>query len=97
MKRVALPTRYRAAVFLRLVAAVGGGYLLAAALAAFFARYGTRVGLPRSEAVLWGTLLGFAVYAAAAMGCFHCRRTWQAWLGTLLPAALLGSALLLTP
>lgn len=95
MKTVVLSGRYRAAVSLRLVAAVGGGYLLAAALTAAIARHGTRIGLPRSEAVLWGTLLGFTVYAAAAMGCFHCRRVWQAWLGTLLPAAVFGASLLL--
>ena len=94
-RTVNLGWRYRSAIAARAVAAVGGGYLLASAVAAFAGVHLQRLGLPRSEAVLSGTLLGFAVYAAAAMGCFHCRRVRHAWLGTLGPAALLAAAVLL--
>jgi hypothetical protein len=95
MKSASIPWPYRASVVARLVAAVGGGYLLGSAVAALVAVQGMHLGLPRSEAVLWGTMLGFALHAASAMGCFHCRRAWQAWAGTAGPAALLGAVAML--
>ena len=84
--------RYRVGVASRALAALAGGYLLAAATAAACAVY---LPLPRAEAVVSGALLAYPVYAAAAMACFACRSATRAWAGTLGPAALLGLAVLL--
>jgi hypothetical protein len=92
-----LPLRYRLAVLSRLVAALLGGWLLVNALAAAFAVHGPRLGLglglgwPRADALAWGGLLGLLLMPVLMMGCFHCRRAHQAWLGSALPAALLAA------
>ncbi len=89
----ALPWRYRAAVLLRLLAAVFGAYALASAVGAAAAvALPLWWGWPRSEAVTAGALAGLLALPAVAMGCFACRRVWQAWAGSVLPALLLGAA-----
>lgn len=72
----------------RIVAALVGGYALAA-LASVAA-----VALPisRSEAVLTGMLASFAVYAGAVVWVFAVRSAWRAWGGLLVAALPLATA-----
>jgi hypothetical protein len=80
-------------VLARLLAALLGAYALASALGAATAvALPLWLGWPRSEATTLGALLGLLALPAVAMGCFACRRVWQAWAGSLLPALLLGAA-----
>lgn len=72
----------------RSLAAIVGGYALAAVAAA-----GCAVLLPggRAEAALAGMLAGFAVYAGAAIWVFAAASSWRGWgglLAVLLPLAL---------
>ncbi|GAD21532.1 DUF3649 domain-containing protein [Acidovorax sp. MR-S7] len=84
--------RYRAAVASRTVAAVAGGYLLAAAGAAVGAHAMAGLGMPRADAALASTLLAFIVHAVAAMWAFGCASAWRAWAGVCLPGAVLALA-----
>ncbi|MDO5626505.1 MAG: DUF3649 domain-containing protein [Pseudomonadota bacterium] len=86
--RLPLPQawRYRLDITARAVAAMGGGYVLAALASVVLALW-----LPtsRAEAVTWGMLASFAVYAGAVMWAFAARSAARAWLGLLLPMVLL--------
>lgn len=79
-----------AAILARAMAAVIGGYGLASLTAACCA---VGLGPPRSEAVLTGMLLSFAVYAAAAVYAFAARSAWRAWGGIAVPSLMLGALL----
>jgi hypothetical protein len=72
-------------VLSRALAAIFGGYALAASSTAFLS-----LALPmhRSQSVLTGMLLGIVLYACAAMWAFATRTALRAWVGILLPAAL---------
>ena len=76
----------------RAVAAVGGGYALAAAFAAAAALGFQYLGLGRGDATMAATMASFIVYAVAAMWCFGCASARRAWAGCAIPA--LGLALL---
>lgn len=52
----------------RAATALFGGYSIAAAFATLVARL---LPGPRVEAVLWGMILAFAIYAGAALWCFR--------------------------
>jgi hypothetical protein len=82
--------RYRIDVVSRVVAAIGGGYLLAAAATALLA-----VLLPtqRAEAVITATLLSFLTYASAVLWVFSTRSALRAWVGILMTTVLLAAAL----
>ncbi|WP_050479166.1 DUF3649 domain-containing protein [Herbaspirillum rhizosphaerae] len=84
--------RYRFAVASRAVAAIAGGYALAATAAALLA-----VALPMApaEAVIAATLTSFIVFCCAVLWVFAARTAWRAWAGIVLPGALLGLALLM--
>ncbi len=71
----------------RILAAVAGGYALAAAVAASAA---TVLPGPKAEAALIGIMLGFVAYTAAMIWAFAARSAKRAWAGLVLPAALLG-------
>jgi len=74
----------------RLIAAVFGGYglaLLSGWLIALLLVHFTDIA--RADAVLTGMLPGFVVFAAAALWAFAARNARRAWLGLLLPAALM--------
>lgn len=90
MKAARVDWRYRLAITSRTVAAIGGGYALAAgftaALSLALAQW-----LPRVEAVLTATMLAWLAYAMAAGWAFYARTAWGAWGGTLLPALALGA------
>lgn len=75
----------------RAIAAILGGYALAAlASVALALTLPAAFGVPRAEAVTWGMLLSFAVYAAAAMWAFAASNAMRAWAGLALAALLLG-------
>ena len=83
---------YRLGVASRAVAAVGGGYAVAALAAAVLALY-----LPttRVEAALTATLASFAVYTAAVMWVFAAQSAGRAWAGLVAVALALGALFLL--
>jgi hypothetical protein len=72
----------------RIVAAVFGGYVLAALTSV------AAVALPiaRPQAVLTGMLLSFVVYAGAVVWVFAVRSARRAWAGLLVAAVPLGLA-----
>jgi len=84
--------RYRAGVGARALAAIAGGYALAALATAVLALY---LPMARHDAVTTATLLSFAIYAGAAVWVFAVRSAWRAWAGLALPAALLSAMLVL--
>ncbi len=91
----ALPSdglRYRAGVASRAVAAIGGGYLLAALCTQALA-----LGLPMSpvDNVVAATLTGFVLYAVAVMWVFAAPSATRAWLGLGGACALAALALAL--
>lgn len=71
------------ALISRIVAAMLGGYVLAALVSV------AAVALPISkpQAVLTGMLGSFAVYAGAVIWVFAVRSAWRAWGGLLVVAA----------
>ena len=81
--------RYRLAVASRAVAAIGGGYVLAALCGAALSLL---LPLVRVEAVLTGTLASFVVYTCAVMWAFAARTAWLAWAGLAVPSAVVGAA-----
>ncbi|ATQ77101.1 iron transporter [Massilia violaceinigra] len=86
--RLSAPLAYRLGVGSRALAAILGGYLLAAAASALLALLLPRVlGTGRADAVIAATLASFAIYAGAVIWVFAARSAARAWLGMLLPAA----------
>lgn len=83
-------------VLSRTLAAILGGYALAAASAAFLA---LALPMQRSQAVLTGMLVAIALCACAALWAFATRTALRAWSGIALPTALfwLGAHLLGAP
>lgn len=67
----------------RTVAAIGGGYVLAA----LFSVAVLALPMTRSQAVITGMLASFAIYTCAVIWVFAVRSAWRAW-GGLLVAAL---------
>lgn len=88
-RHATLPLPYRLAVLSRLLAAVAGGYALAAATAAAVGLLLAWHGTPRVHAVMAGTLLSFIVQACAALWVFGCASAWRAWVGLAVPTAAL--------
>ncbi len=87
--RVGAAARQRLGVGARACAAIFGGYALAAALTALLS---LALPMARADAVLSATLLSFAAYTGAVLWVFAARSAARAWLGLLLPAALLAGA-----
>jgi len=77
--------RVRAAVAVRTVAAIGGGYLLAS-----LATRALAITLPMAavDAVVTATLTGLVVYPCAVMWCFAARTVPRACLGLVAACAL---------
>lgn len=90
MKTARVDWRYRLAITSRTVAAIAGGYALAAGFTAAVS-LGLAQFMPRVEAVLTATMLAWLAYAMAAGWAFYARTAWGAWGGTLLPALALGA------
>ncbi|MGJ7527098.1 DUF3649 domain-containing protein [Variovorax sp. GB1P17] len=88
--------RYRLGVASRAVAAIAGGYGVAALSAAVLALcLPAAFGMARSEAAMTGTLASFIVFALAVMWVFAARTAWRAWSGLAIAAVPLGLLLLL--
>jgi hypothetical protein len=83
--------KYRLSVASRAIAAIGGGYAVAALSTALLA---SLLPMTRSDAVITATLLSFTVYTCAAIWVFAARSAWHAWLGLVAPGVLLGLGLL---
>jgi Protein of unknown function (DUF3649) len=86
--RKSLSINDRLAVASRVVAATVGGYAFANVVAVFLS-YVLPMG--RADAVLAMTLASFALYAAAVIWVFAARSVKRAWLGLLVPIAVLGT------
>ncbi|QDQ89223.1 DUF3649 domain-containing protein [Alcaligenaceae bacterium SJ-26] len=72
----------------RIVAAVLGGY----ALAALGSIAPLALPVSQPQAVLAGMMLSFLIYAGAVIWVFASRSAWRAWGGLLLAAVPLGLA-----
>lgn len=85
---MAVARRGRGALLSRMVAALFGGYALAAltSVAALALPMGT------VEAVLLGMQASFGVYAGAVVWVFAARTAWRAWLGLAVAAVPLLAA-----
>ncbi|MHC8409655.1 DUF3649 domain-containing protein [Pseudomonas sp. Hz4] len=84
----ALPASYRLAVTSRVLAAVLGGYLVAALASVSLTMW---LPMPRAEAVVTGMMSSFLVYLVAVLWCFACRSAWQAWFGLIVPSVVLAA------
>lgn len=91
LQRKTAPWRERARIVSRVLAAVFGGYAIAAASTAALALH---LPLVRVDAVIAATLSSFIFYAFAVMWAFAARTAIRAWLGLLVPAALLAACAL---
>ncbi|QNK70245.1 DUF3649 domain-containing protein [Variovorax sp. PAMC26660] len=88
--------RYRLSVASRAIAAIAGGYGVAALSSAVLALcLPAAFGMARSEAAMTGTLASFIVFALAVMWVFAARTAWRAWSGLAIAAVPLGLLLLL--
>ncbi|VVO00957.1 DUF3649 domain-containing protein [Pseudomonas fluorescens] len=83
-----LPVSYRLAVTSRVLAAVLGGYLVAALASVCLSLL---LPMARAEAVVSAMMTSFLVYLVAVLWCFACRSAWQAWLGLILPSLVLAA------
>lgn len=79
--------RHRLGVFSRVVAAILGGYALAA-LTSVVATLAYSA--DRDEAIAAAAAPAYVVFAAAVLWCFAAGTAWRAWLGLIGPGALLG-------
>jgi hypothetical protein len=84
-----VPASYRWAVASRVLAAVLGGYVLAALSSVCMAWL---LPMARGEAVVSAMMLSFLVYLVAVLWCFACRTAGRAWLGLAMPALALAAA-----
>ena len=87
-KLATLPLSYRLAVTSRVLAAVFGGYLVAALASVALTMW---LPLSRAEAVVTGMTISFLVYLVAVLWCFACRTAWSAWVGLLVPSVILAT------
>jgi hypothetical protein len=74
----------------RAVAALGGGYLVAALTAAFLPRV---LPMPRGDATVAATLASYLVYLAFAVWTFTAQSALWVWLCLVVICAVLGTAL----
>ncbi|MDQ0122396.1 small-conductance mechanosensitive channel [Pseudomonas lini] len=88
MKGKSLPVSYRMAVTSRVLAAVLGGYLVAALASVSLSLW---LPMARAEAVVIGMLTSFLAYLVAVLWCFACRSAWRAWLGLIVPSLVLAA------
>ncbi|MEN7529473.1 MULTISPECIES: DUF3649 domain-containing protein [unclassified Cupriavidus] len=81
---------YRAGIASRAIAAILGGYGVAAlatgCLSLVLAQW---VGMARAEAVVTATLLSFLWFALAVIWVFAADSALRAWIGLAIPAAVL--------
>ncbi|POF42699.1 hypothetical protein B0D71_07285 [Pseudomonas laurylsulfativorans] len=83
-----LPVSYRLAVASRVLAAVFGGYLIAALTSVSLSLW---LPVARAEAVVIGMMTSFLVYLLAVIWCFACCSAWRAWFGLMVPGLMLAT------
>ena len=83
-----LPVTYRLAVGSRVLAAVLGGYGVAALTSLSLSFW---LPMPRADAVVTGMMASFMAYLGAVVWCFACRSAWRAWFGVILASLLLAA------
>lgn len=83
-----IDNRYRWQIALRVLIAISGGYALANITAILLSYL---LPMPKSDAVMSGILLSFAIYAGAIMWVFAVRSVHKAWLGLVAPSLVLGA------
>lgn len=83
-----LPVSYRLAVTSRVLAAVVGGYIVAALASVSLSLW---VPMARADAVVTGMMTSFLAYLGAVIWCFACRTAWRAWLGVIVPSLVLAA------
>jgi len=76
---------YRVGIAARAVAAIGGGYLLAALASTLLALV---LPLARADAVIIATMLAFVVYTCAILWVFATASAARAWTGLLAACGL---------
>ena len=85
-----VPLGYRMAIASRAMAAILGGYAVAAlatgCVSLVLAQW---TGMARPEAVVTSTLLSFLWFALAVVWVFAADTAWRAWIGLIVPAAVL--------
>lgn len=81
-----LPVSYRLAVTSRVLAAVLGGYIVAALASVSLTLW---VSMTRADAVVTGMMTSFLAYLCAVIWCFACRSAWRAWLGLIVTSLVL--------
>lgn len=86
----AFDPRYAMQVAARAIAAIFGGYALAAMTTAGLARW---LPLSRVEAVMTAMLSSFAIYATVAIVAFAVSQWWRIWLYLAVVGVPLGLAL----
>ncbi|EHL97728.1 hypothetical protein HMPREF9946_03978 [Acetobacteraceae bacterium AT-5844] len=84
--------RRRAGILFRVVAAIGGGYAVAAL---FTSLLSLSLPMPRAEAVMTATMASFAIYAGVIVWVFAASSALRAWAGMAVTALLLAGALFL--
>ena len=87
-KAIPLSRAYRLAVASRVVAAALGGYALASAATVLLALIWPG---PRSEALLWASMLSFAIYSVVVIWVFVARTATRAWIGVVSITAVLAA------
>jgi hypothetical protein len=85
VKRRVITVGYRLDVAARCVAAVAGGYGIAALVAIACA---WALPMAKIDAAVAGTIAGILALPVAAMGCFWARSAARAWIGAALFALL---------
>lgn len=83
-----IPVSYRLAVTSRVLAAVLGGYIVAALASVSLTLW---VPIARADAVVTGMMTSFLAYLGAVIWCFACRSAWRAWLGLIVPSLVLAA------
>jgi hypothetical protein len=83
-----LPASYRLAVTSRVLAAVLGGYIVAALASISLSSW---LPMARAEAVVTGMMSSFLAYLIAVLWCFACRSAWRAWVGLIVASLVLAA------
>lgn len=92
MKKLQPNTSYRWQIASRVAVAILGGYALANITAILLSYL---LPMPKSDAVMTGILLSFAIYTGAIMWVFTVRSVHKACAGLIAPSLILGAIALL--
>lgn len=87
-KKGALTAGYRWRVALRVAAAALGGYALTSAATVLLSLLWPA---PKAQAVLWATMLSFAIYTVAVIWVIHTSSLKRAWAGMVLGTLVLST------